>query len=92
MRFRIYALTEPGGAPRYVGQTTQPLGIRLADHVRVRGSSGRAKWIRSLVAADQEPGIVLLEEIDGTRRDAYERESHWIKDLRAHGHNLLNVP
>lgn len=90
--FRVYALTDPDGAPRYVGQTAHPLGIRLASHLRVRGHSGRADWIRSLLASDREPGIALLEEITGTRGDAYTREAFWIRNLRNRGHNLLNVP
>lgn len=93
--YRIYALTEPDdeATKRYVGQTADHLTPRLAGHLRLSGKrSGRADWIRSVVERGTKPGIVLLEEIRGTRRDAYARETQWIQRLRAEGHQLLNVP
>jgi hypothetical protein len=93
--YRIYALTEPDDETtmRYVGQTADHLIPRLTDHLRVNGKrSARADWVRSLVAQGTKPGIVLLEEIRGTRRDAYARETQWIRKLRAEGHHLVNVP
>lgn len=90
--FRIYALTEPDGiTPRYVGQTAAVLMDRLRDHLRAHGTSARTDWLRSILAAHQEPGT-LLEEVIGNRHDAYARETHWIKRLRAEGQHLLNVP
>lgn len=91
--FRIYALTEPDGVTaRYVGQTADHLMPRLDDHLRVRGHSARAEWIRSVLAVGQRPEIVLLAEVTGTRRDAYRAETAWIQRLRAEGHSLVNVP
>lgn len=92
MHFRIYALIEPDGTPRYVGQTDGPLASRLRGHLRARGRSARAEWLRSLIANGQQPGITQLEEIDGARRDAYRRETEWIRRLRADGHPLVNYP
>lgn len=92
-KFTIYALLEPDSEePRYVGQTAIPLAIRLDQHLRKGGHSLRADWIRSLIARETKPRIELLEEITGTRHDAYSRETAWIRKLRAKGHDLLNVP
>jgi hypothetical protein len=91
--FLIYALLEPDSDnARYVGQTAQPLQLRLDDHLRVRGASARADWIRSLIARDLAPRIVQLDQVTGTRPDAYALETAWIRKLRANGHSLLNVP
>lgn len=92
MTYRIYALNDQTGAPRYVGQTAAPLALRLADHLRVRGHSARANWIREMLDSGHEIGVVQLEEVHGTRRDAYAAETRWIRQLRAMGHSLLNVP
>jgi hypothetical protein len=91
--YRIYALVEPDTETvRYVGQTADHLHQRRADHLRVRGTSARANWLRSLIAQGTRPRIVLLEEVTGTRRNAYAAETQWIRKLRAEGHPLVNVP
>lgn len=92
--FQIYVLTSPidEQVARYVGQTTAPLHERLADHLRIRGASARADWLRSLASRGQRPQIVQLEVVRGTRHDAYTAETRWIKRLRSEGHHLLNVP
>lgn len=63
----IYALCEPGSqTPRYIGQTTFPLGHRLSNHVasakRGKSSNGLSTWVNGLVYNGQRPVIVLLEE------------------------------
>ena len=48
----IYALCEPGSqTPRYIGQTTFPLGHRLSNHV---ASAKRGKSSNGLFASDAE--------------------------------------
>lgn len=90
---RIYALLEPDGqTARYVGQTADYLNKRLDDHLRRPGKTRKGAWIQSLLNAGEQPQIVLLETFTGWRRQAYERETHWIKKLRTEGHPLLNVP
>jgi len=52
----IYALCEPGSqTPRYIGQTTFPLGHRLSNHVASakRGKSSNASGIADVVTADE---------------------------------------
>lgn len=90
--YRIYALTGPDHQPRYVGQTADTLANRLADHIRRPGHTAKGEWVRSLLDAGQEPQIIQLEEFSGWRRQAYQRETHWIRHLRSTGNSLLNVP
>jgi len=91
--YRIYALVEPiSNRPRYVGQTADTIENRLREHVRKRRATAKGEWVQSLLDANLLPGIVLLEEFVGYRRQAYERETHWIRQLRSEGQQLLNVP
>jgi hypothetical protein len=55
-------------------------------------TSGRANWVKTLVASGSRPSIYLLEKFEGYRRDAYEAEKRWIVELHKGGHALLNVP
>lgn len=89
--YRIYALVDPlTGDPHYVGQTAATLADRRRDHVRKPGSTKKGAWIRELLAEYREPQIVLIEEFTGYRREAYERESFWIRQLRSEGRPILN--
>ena len=91
--FRIYALLTPDRkSARYVGQTADTLQNRLEDHLRRPGRSQKGDWIRAMRARGASPQIVLLEEVLGYRQEAYERETYWIRRLRAQGHVLTNVP
>jgi hypothetical protein len=88
---RIYALTEPNGQTiRYIGHTTAQLPDQLHDHLQARGHSSRANWIRTILDRGELPRILLLEQTTGTKREANRRTTHWIRKLRADGHNLVN--
>jgi NUMOD3 motif len=85
----IYALCDPKTLePRYVGQTTRSLDLRLSEHVRQARSRdwGVHKWIRSLDPV--KPKIVELE-CDPPDLDTAERK--WIAELKAGGVKLLNL-
>ncbi|WP_083393309.1 GIY-YIG nuclease family protein [Curtobacterium sp. MMLR14_010] len=89
--YRVYALVDPtNGVPYYVGQTANTLANRRQDHVRKSGNTRKGTWVRGLLSNHLEPQIVLLEELTGHRRDAYEREAYWIRKLRDEGQPLLN--
>lgn len=89
--YRVYALIDPHTRrAHYVGQTAAMLGIRLDGHLRKPGATAKGDWIRALREQERDPQIVLLEEFEGYRRDAYERETRWITRLRAEGHPLTN--
>lgn len=89
--YRIYALVDPlTGDPHYIGQTAATLADRRRDHVQKPGSTKKGTWIRELLDDGREPQIVLIEEFTGYRREAYERESFWIRRLRSEGRPILN--
>lgn len=93
--FRIYALVDPRtNEARYVGQTAETLNKRLMTHCNEahRKSTDKNQWIQELKALDQLPEIRLLEQVQGRRKDAYESETRWIRQLRLDGHRLLNHP
>lgn len=93
--FNVYALFDPrSNEARYVGQTSESLEKRLMAHCNEahRKSTAKNQWIQELQAQEQWPGIRLLEQIHGRRRDAYDAESRWIRQLRSRGHRLLNQP
>ncbi len=90
----IYALCEPGSqTPRYIGQTTFPLGHRLSNHVasakRGKSSNGLSTWVNGLVYNGQRPVIVLLEECAPDEAD--NTETAWIALCQQQGCDLLNL-
>lgn len=94
-QFRVYGLQDPETSEiRYVGQTTNRLGQRLAEHCGpdLRKKTLKTAWVRALLERGKEPEILLLEEVQGTRQDAYQAETAWIRRLRGQGHRLLNTP
>lgn len=89
----IYALCDPaGGFPRYVGRTSFPLRHRLCNHIHdaKSGKSNRelSAWINGLVAINQRPSIVLLEEC--APEEAPKTETAWIATCQRQGCDLLN--
>lgn len=76
---------------RYVGQTVVGANARLRGHLkRARISKTpvhRDYWIRSVIAAGDEVGIVVLQ--DPAERDTSERE--WISLLKSQGADLVNL-
>jgi len=90
----IYALCETDGkTPRYVGQTSFPLGHRLSNHVSGAKHSGSkngvSTWINKLLADNQRPIIVLLEEC--APEEGNKAEAAWIVLCKQQGCNLLNL-
>ena len=89
----IYALTDPiTGDVKYVGQTVQPLELRLACHIdkalKRRESTRKAQWIASLLEKGTKPKIVLLERTDkGNKKQA---EQKWI-DFYSQRSELMNI-
>ena len=79
----IYALAEPH-APyevRYIGKSTDP-ERRLYEHVQraPTGSTWSARWIQSLLRADERPLLIILERTEQGRWA--ERERWWVASYR----------
>ena len=85
MTVYIYALTEPDGTPRYVGQTAD-VARRLAEHKRDSASAPVRRWTRSLAARGLEPGLRVLHRVS-MGECPFRCERRYIRDLRA---TLLN--
>ena len=84
----IYALTEPGGAVRYVGKSANPRG-RLASHAHETGAPDVRDWLRALRADGLDVSIVVLHEVP-PGVDAAPIERGFIEAYAATG-SLLNV-
>lgn len=88
----------------YIGITTQPLLHRLFNHLsdadnnlnsykRKNGgamNAGKCMWIQTLVDQGFAPRITLIDTIYGVRKDAIEKENHWIEFFYLKGYILLN--
>lgn len=87
----VYALSDPDGTPRYVGQTTR-LVDRLARHWANRlhpeklGNRRYAEWITSL---DEKPVVTVLEVVSHEER--LNAEARWIQQFLSQGHDLVNI-
>lgn len=82
----IYCLHDHKGL-RYVGQTIQPLALRLKQHLwySSKNKSHLGSWLRSL---NVSPTIEVIEECSYDRLD--ELELKWIKELQLLGCDLVN--
>jgi len=90
MRAKIYTLSEPSGAIRYVGKTIQTLKRRLYFHLcdTRRGiKNHRCNWIRLLLKKGLVPIIREIDEVEG---DGCNREIGWISFFRRLGLDLVN--
>ena len=86
-RYLIYGLLDPReNELRYVGKTHKRRELRLEEHILAAKNGERAPvyvWIRSLLAAELEPIIFILERIPGTsnwksaERVQIARWRHW---------------
>lgn len=86
----IYALIDPrDNTPRYVGQTTNLLHRRLAEHIKYATNRRTRAWVSELQANGLLPEIRSLEEVDSSLLN--ERECHWVDTYRAAGIDLMNV-
>lgn len=95
----VYTLADPRepGAIRYVGQTTQPLALRLRRHLSTASGRMTRDWLRTLVADGVMPTITLyetcaLEKLDPRKAKpgVPTREGLAIRRLQSQGHALLN--
>lgn len=89
MRRAIYALTEPGtGDIRYVGIANDPVR-RFKEHLhesKTRPSFPVQHWIRMLLDANTLPVLLVIEWTEYA-----DREREVIRDMRAAGHQILNM-
>lgn len=93
MNAHIYALVDPrSDTAFYVGKTTQPLKLRLRQHIDSslrKGKHARAKYIQELHQQGHKPRIELLETVPETKwRDA---EHKWVTYYLNQGITLTNV-
>lgn len=87
----IYAITDRDGRPRYVGRTairSLDRKLRLYRYKR-NGTAAIFVWLR----ANPDASIIELEHLPSgdDRRDGMSRERHWIRQMAAEGHALLNI-
>lgn len=82
----VYALIDPNGWVRYVGQSTEPVR-RLGNHL-LAGSQLVQGWVRELAARGGAPRFVVLEQCARGLID--ERELMWIARFADAGAPLLN--
>lgn len=91
----IYGLVDPRtNLLRYVGRSTSGLS-RPATHwcpsrLRAKGSTHRANWIRSVLAAGSVPKIVVLETLSSAE-GLNEAERKWIRHWKSKGADLTNA-
>lgn len=88
----IYALCEPETLEvRYVGKASDPQ-VRYRRHLQpseLKPETHRTHWIRELLANEQRPALVILEEVKAERWQ--ERERYWIEFYLAQGARLVNT-
>lgn len=82
----IYAIVDEIGTPRYVGQTTKPLSLRLSQHRSAAKINSRPLdiWLRGCPGAS----IVPLE---CNPVDKDEAERRWIAQMQISGLPILNL-
>lgn len=82
----IYKITDTTNNKIYVGQTSRNIYVRFSDHISRINSKRKNDRNCKLYIAMREHGkdkftIDLLEQFDGTVKQADEREKYWIKTL-----------
>lgn len=87
----VYGLSSSiDGVVRYVGQTVQPLSVRLKDHIN-RARAGKkwalCHWIRKHESLGETIQISVIEE----NAVLHISEIHWIATYRAAGIRLVNA-
>ncbi len=88
----IYGLIDPrDNRLRYVGRAVNPEHRRRQHIASARKGSGPpcAAWIREVLDAGMEPGLVILEQT--TRDEAPAREVAWIATYRPTTPDLCNT-
>lgn len=89
----VYLLVDPrDNKPFYVGSTEDPIRREQQwnqDAVRVKNAELALRLIE-LRLLELRPEFVIIES-NLARDVAYRRERYWIRLLRQHGHELLNM-
>jgi len=84
----IYALTDPDGHIRYIGQSVDPL-VRYDQHIGETADTPKGRWIRELKSRGAKPGLTILEKTD--KSNANYVEKWWITLGHSRGWQLCNV-
>jgi len=94
--YKIYILRNPINEEIfYVGQTMQPLEMRLNGHISETGANrDKINYIKGILETGQKPIIEAIETIATTcyidTMAVNEREIYWIRYHKSLGCNLLN--
>jgi group I intron endonuclease len=89
--YKIYTLHDPDTLDvRYVGFTSKSLEERLRGHIYDSKfeQHHKARWVRSILAANKRPVILHVET--ATPENWKERERFWINHFRKTGCRLTN--
>ncbi len=79
------------GEVGYVGITNNP-GLRLHHHLGGKEANGKKNaWLQQLLANDIEPKMRILEIVDGSQKEAKEREKYWMQHYVSQQAPLTNV-
>ena len=95
----IYALTDPDTKEiRYIGKSDEPNDIRLSCHIfeatqkiendKLKSKTYKSKWIRSLIKVGKLPLVEILDEIDFSEWEFWEK--YYISLYKSWGFNLVN--
>lgn len=89
----IYGLIDPRtNSLRYIGQTTQPLKVRFAHHIKpceVKKITHKCQWIKGLLKEGLKPEIFVIEEV-AAYEDLNEAEIFYMDYFRFLGFDLVN--
>lgn len=91
MIFFVYELLDPRtNKVKYVGVTDQP-NDRLRQHIQgYKSTHTKLDWLKELENAGVQPIMRIIEQTT-TRKEAEEREKHWIQVYLKRGYHLVNV-
>ena len=89
----VYTLSDPRDESiHYVGTSRNPKG-RWYQHNQCRdGNQEKNLWIQELKQHHLKPKLTIIESIEGTSRQAWQREKHWIKFYTQQSQPLTNKP
>lgn len=95
-KYTIYTLSDPLTTEvRYVGQTTRTLHKRREQHISgdhtKKEVTPKMSWIKEMRKEGRHPTIEYLDQVEGSREDAFMLENYWINQLLSWGMDLVNV-
>lgn len=95
-KYKVYFLLDPESERiMYVGVTSQPLSIRLLQHInkatnnRHPDNTLKSQWIRETIKKNNNPIIILIKEYNN-KKEALKQEQRQIKTLLSINFKLLN--